>query len=261
MAWNRRVNELNVDLNRNCTDIRLTPDLYPVIDPLFNPKYPINLNTQLFHQLCSTHGWDKIRKALIVGQYDFPEGLFYGGKEISPGPKLVLNWCISELSNLEINFNERYFGIIDVHSGLGPYGIDTLLTIEPPTEFMLNIFGEKMSIAVQMATTGYQATGCFVSELAKCIKEATHCPSSHIYIVGQEFGTINEEDVLSALYDENCHFHHAQRTGVSYNPNEAIGKAMLRAFYPEDRAWRHAIVSAGRQLLLQFLDILNRSVR
>lgn len=258
MAWNRRVNELNIDLNRNCTEQRITSDLYPLFDPLFNPNSPIPWDLTLCQKLSSLYGWPLIRKTLLEGQYHFPEGLFYGGKEITSGIRTILKWCEDELSSLAFKARDIYFGIIDVHSGLGPYGIDTLITIEPPTEIMLNFFGDKMSMAVQMANIGYKATGCFVEELVNCLRKITKCPLPHIFVVGQEFGTLKEEDVLLALYNENALFHYKQRLSLLYDPNEKAGQDMLKAFYPEDRVWRHNIISLGRALIMQFLDLINQ---
>jgi hypothetical protein len=256
MAWNRRVNEKNIDLNRNCVDQRETPLFYGVIDPIINPKTPIPWDIA-FQELCSQYEWATIKKIIMEGQYHYSEGLFYGGEEIAEGPKLVLEWCQTQFAKLNCSVKELCFGIIDVHSGLGPYAVDTLLTIAPPTESMINFFGDKMAIATQITTTGYKANGVFAKELANCIQNSTRCEPSQIFVIGEEFGTIQESDVLSALYNENIIFQYAQRNGALYDLDSEEGKILLKAFYPEEKEWRHRVVFSGRELLLQSLHFLN----
>jgi hypothetical protein len=247
MAYNRRVNERNVDLNRNCCKIeeRVSPKLYETIDPLLNPRIPKPFDFSLLKTLCDAHGWPEIRAAIVKGQYHYPNGLFYGGFEVEEGPSLVLEWCRAHLSDA----SHVKFGIIDVHTGLGPFAVDTLLTDAPPTDIMMEHFGDKLSVAKQMSTAGYDVTGAFTRALSDLF--STTCSFS----ITQEFGAIPEDEVLQALYLENSMFHHSTCT---YDPSGEGGQAMLKAFYPSESIWRHQVVSSGRELILKSLELLNR---
>lgn len=256
MAWNRRVNENNVDLNRNCVQSRLSSPLCTIIDPLINPKEVIPFNEEKYQNLCEQFGKTEVRAAILQGQYDFPEGLFFGGYEIEEGPRLVLRWCEDQLLKLEKNLQDMKIGIIDVHTGLGPFAYDTLITLEPPSDLMCEIFGEKMNVAKQMATVGYQATGVFVKRLKDRLIEISKCDSSHICVIGQEFGTVDENQVISALYTENMHYHWAKRHKIPYDPEEEIGSIMLKTFYPEEKEWRHQIVLSGHELIDKLFILL-----
>lgn len=255
MAWNRRVNEKNIDLNRNFTRDRKTPELYATLDPVFNPTEIREFNQSAFDLLVHEHGWPAIKKILAEGQYSFPQGLFYGGEEIAEGPQLVLDWFKRTFLGRELT--NLYFGILDVHTGLGPYGVDTLFTPTVPSEIMLKLFGEKMSLSAQMATIGYKPTGMFVQGLSKKICKITKCAEDRIFIIGQEFGTVAEAQVMLALYEENNIFHHDEKT---YDPNGEAGRKMLNAFYPTERRWRHLVVQEGRVLVEKSLHILETMV-
>ncbi len=256
MVWNRRANESNVDLNRNCIEERSTSPLYALVDPVINPKTPNAFDKVAYQKLCDQYGEPAIRRALVEGQYDFPEGLFYGGNEFEEGPRLVFEWCESRFQALKYD-NAFKFGIIDVHTGLGPFAFDTLITITPPTDLLMEVFGEKMSVSKQMENIGYKATGVFVERLGSLLQKATNCDPKYIFIVGQEFGTISENEVLTALYNENAYFHYAKRTHACYRPEAPSGQAMLNAFYPNDKSWKHQVVLAGKDLILKSLAILD----
>ncbi len=90
MAWLRRVNESNVDLNRNF----LEPDEeyaspaggYAAFDGLLNPKTPPSLD--LFYAeaawLVARHGFNQLKQTIVGGQYAFEKGLFFGGTADQP---------------------------------------------------------------------------------------------------------------------------------------------------------------------------------
>jgi hypothetical protein len=255
MAWNRRVNEKNIDLNRNCDELRKTPELYSILNPILNPEELKKFDSEAFQKQVEMHGFPLIKKTLAEGQYSFPEGLFYGGEEIAEGPRIVLDWVENVFCGR--NLDELSFGILDIHSGLGPYAVDTLLTPKAPSDRMLKLFGEKMNLSLQMARVGYKATGVFALELGKRINQVTKCASEQIFIIGQEFGTISEEKMLLALYKENNAFHHAKRTGEAYDPHGKAGIKMLQAFYPQEKLWREQVLQSGRSLILQGIELLN----
>ena len=83
----RRWNEDNVDLNRNFhrtpNDYAGTPGRYAQLDSLLNPRCPVG-PFELFKIRAICHlmrfGLPAIREAVATGQYEYPRGLFFGGK-------------------------------------------------------------------------------------------------------------------------------------------------------------------------------------
>ena len=67
-----------------------------------------------------------MKQAAVGGQYSFPRGLYFGGFELQNGIAQVLSTLLS-LGVSRSNAKLRSFVHVDVHSGLGPSGIDTLL--------------------------------------------------------------------------------------------------------------------------------------
>ena len=127
MKYMRRYNENNVDLNRNFIidwdnfDLSSNKD-YPDVKEFLQPEGKIG--NALWHEAgfyaslakeALTKGADKVSDALLTGQYEYPEGVYYGGNgdEVSTAYlKNVFNDCLDgEYENLVH---------IDIHSGYGP---------------------------------------------------------------------------------------------------------------------------------------------
>jgi len=97
MARFRRVNPRNVDLNRNFPAageaLYRTPNPgYRIIAEALAPQGPCEsvLASQLrllagLSQAVLRKGYATLKQALLAGQYDAPEGLFYGGAEPQRG--------------------------------------------------------------------------------------------------------------------------------------------------------------------------------
>ena len=86
MAWLRRANERNVDLNRNFLlngeHWSGAPELYSALDPLLNPASPPAHDGFSVRAAATVmrYGFHRVKQAVAEGQYEFPRGLFFGGK-------------------------------------------------------------------------------------------------------------------------------------------------------------------------------------
>src|SRR5215471_7735163 len=122
MAWLRRVNEQNVDLNRNSLFAPETysgaPQMYARLDSLLNPPSPPSSDMYVakvvWNVLC--HGMPALKQAVAGGQYEFPRGLFFGGKRLQQ--ELALYWAFLQK---RVAIAKRIVAI-DFHTGLGQYG-------------------------------------------------------------------------------------------------------------------------------------------
>jgi Protein of unknown function (DUF2817) len=258
MALNRRVSENNIDLNRNFSEERQSPPLYAKINNLVNPQSHAWIDFFHLRLLASIlwNGWSSIKEAVASGQYDFPEGLFYGGTEIEEGPGKLLEW-------FEVKFSQHPFreelriGIIDVHTGLGPKGYDTILAID---DNLKPFFGDRIGGDIQDKQVGYHPRGMFVEALKHTLAKVTECASERITALGQEFGTYSVYWVLKALRNENSAFHDAKRQGGVLVPSCSESQALLRVFYPgpEEKEWRVDVINRGRSLVQEVASLLSK---
>jgi len=76
--------------------------------------------------MIALYGMNRMKQAAVGGQYSFPNGMYFGGFELQESIALVLSTLL-ELGVSRDNAQLLTLVHVDVHSGLGPSGIDTLL--------------------------------------------------------------------------------------------------------------------------------------
>jgi hypothetical protein len=240
MAWLRRANENNVDLNRNflAPGERWAgaPALYSRLDPLLNPPAPPGPDR--FHwrlaAIALRHGPRALKQAIAEGQYEFPRGLFFGGRMLEPGPQLYLDFLRRSLERAE------YLLAIDLHTGLGPRAAETLILEAgvgaTPMDELARGLGRRLVDPAE-GRAPYHIRGSMGGALPAAL------PGARIDFLLQEIGTLPARAVLAALREENrCH-HHDRRLA------HPAKQALLEAFRPSSRGWRRQAVEKGSRLL------------
>jgi Protein of unknown function (DUF2817) len=243
-AWIRRVNENNVDLNRN---FRAPGDDgvdsghdYTTLDALLNPQSVPRRD--FFHAraawLIFRHGMSNLRQAVAGGQRVNPRGLFYAGTQLEPGPALYQAYLQEKL------VRAKRIVAIDVHTGLGRHGEDTLLVDAAPARARVNqtmrkTFGERTQIA-DVESIAYRVHGSQHDMYYRLF------PESAVHFATQEFGTYHALRVLAALRAENRW--HQYGSGSCGHPSK---RRMMEVFCPRDDAWREKVLSRGRTVANQ----------
>lgn len=241
MAWLRRCNEHNVDLNRNFLPDGSTwtgaPPLYRKLDALLNP--PSGPGRDGFGLRLALrglrHGISEVRQAIAHGQHRYPKGLFYGGAELQPGPRLFCTWLQRRLSNATSVF------VIDMHTGLGPHGGSTL-TSEPgvgasPYATLEAALGGTI-LGGPLNPAAYAVRGSLGSALPRLL------PGVAVDFVLQEIGTWSSMRVLHALREENRWHQHG-----AGHPDHPAKRQLREALCPASPAWRASAVAHGSDLV------------
>ncbi len=244
MAWLRRFNENNVDLNRNFVADQAyagVPPTYAGLDSFLNPQSPpaSDLFTLRAGWLVLRQGMPALKQAVVGGQYEYPKGLFFGGKRFEQGPekyKTFLTHCLASA--------ERIIAI-DVHTGLGKYGEDTLLVEKEDYAALRTMFGERVAPSEPDKSVAYRARGAINTVFSRAM------PKAKIFAVTQEFGTYSPTKVLHALREENRWHHYG--AGTLDHPAKQVLK---ETFYPKDETWRESVLNRGKELLKQGLSNL-----
>ena len=241
MAWLRRANEGNVDLNRNFPahgePWAGAPALYPALDPLLNPASPPQADRFRLRigAAALRHGVRAITQAIAEGQYEFPRGLFFGGKSFEPGPRRYLDWLQRRLPP------SAYLFAIDLHTGLGRRGAETLILeagagATPVGDLARALKRSLVEPGAERAA--YRVRGSMGNALAAGL------PQARIDFVLQEIGTCPPLAVLHALREEN-RWHHYGDGGVAHASKQALREALG----PSAAAWRRRAVGHGLSLL------------
>jgi hypothetical protein len=131
-AWLRRVNEDNVDLNRNFLARWTSLPDNPDYDRLASALNPVALDdaalaTALEHarQLEQEHGTAAAYRALSGGQYRHSRGVQYGGAQPVWSNRTLRAVWAQHARDAEVA------AFVDLHSGLGPRGVGLLFQTAP----------------------------------------------------------------------------------------------------------------------------------
>ena len=251
MKYYRRYNENNVDLNRNFIldwdsfDLSSNKE-YPKVDTFLGPTGRIG--NGLWHEVgfylslgktAITDGADTISDALLTGQYEYPQGVYYGGNgdEASTAYlKDVFSRCLdSDYENIVH---------IDLHSGYGPrYNM-----------VIFNSVYETMNEAESQAAFGYDHIIAYDSDSFYATTGDTtdffyrlaeqKLAQAELYTTCFEFGTIGDEffdTILSLKYtiDENRNHWYPTSNATTA---EIIRQNYLELYYPTETAWREKTV-------------------
>lgn len=238
MAWLRRVNESNVDLNRNFLPAgrpyRGASDGYRTMNTVLNPETPPSFDFFLIRALGKIlrHGYTTLKQAITEGQYAFEKGLFFGGRKLEQGPRLYTQWLENNLTNAVDVFT------VDVHTGLGKPGVDTLLVDlnadDPEFIALEKTFGEHVASWDAGSSVAYQIHGGHPSVIGRVL------PGTKVRFLTQEFGTIKPLKVLHALREEN-RWHHYGSGSIDHEAKAGI----LNAFRPSSAKWDADIIARG----------------
>lgn len=258
MAHYRRVNENNVDLNRNALlnfehALSRHPNLvhYQDFSTAFNPTSLVSvLPTLMIHIL--RFGVQKLKTAMVTGQYHDPKGIFFGGQSLQPSLSKLYEFMeiwLHERMHHHPNNGTGSVTWIDVHTGLGRSGEDTMLlhgaaTKEDGALVFDGSFIPGLHQEGNEVLRGYELTIGFCEPYFQRLFDKT------AWLVTQEFGTKSVVMVGLALVLENMYYHHAP---ASMNK----GKALLQsAFYVRTPEWRRAILTKGLRVLDQGIQRL-----
>lgn len=130
-AYGLRTDEHNVDCNRNfISDFNNPPATsagYHALSRAFEPcslaPYAIANSWRQMLTYAAQHGIPAFEKVLVAGQYDYPKGLYFGGREESWSRQTWKKIVATHVTNA--NPTEIYH--TDIHTGYGPYGAFQIL--------------------------------------------------------------------------------------------------------------------------------------
>ena len=112
------------------------PDHYESIREFINPESSPPKKDRWFKlkalNLIRKYGFNSLKQCIAEGQYEYPRAIQYGGDCLQPGPDLLLNWLDKTLEGVS------EIWAIDLHTGLGPSGHDTLLVSDGMDESSFN---------------------------------------------------------------------------------------------------------------------------
>jgi predicted deacylase len=249
-AWNRRVTEDNVDLNRNFVDhtIARAPhagyvELRDAIGPKDLAPDTLSAADAKLAVYAKTHGAFGLQEAISQGQYAFADGMYYGGAREQWSAGLLRHILRRELAK------SGRVAVVDVHTGLGPYGYGELITELPADSPQFIRARHWWGDSVTSTKTGDSTSADVFGSIEKAFEECL--PHAEVTMACLEYGTYPTLEVFKALRADNwLHLH-----GDFAAPEAKEIKAQIRrAFYPDCADWKEMVWSRAQAVLGQALE-------
>ncbi len=247
-SWWRRTTQENVDLNRNFHDFsgplprnagydELAAAIVPSTWP---PSAEVNAILQRFVE---QHGVPALQAAISGGQYDHPEGVFYGGRNPT--------WSHVTLRRVLQDHATRCarLGWIDLHTGLGPSGVgERIFACKDDAAALQRArawWGDKVTSLYDGSSSSAPLQGLMWSAIYD------ECPQAEYTGIALEYGTVPILQMMDALRADQWAEMHPEA------PAEKLAQIKQQtrdAFYTDTDAWK-------AQIAAQALDAALGAVR
>jgi hypothetical protein len=234
-SYARRVTADNVDLNRNCVDFGqpLPPNpeygaLHRLLLPPIWPPDPDNMRPLAL--AIETMGMRRFQDAVTRGQYEHPDGIFFGGR--------APTWSQRTLSTVLDGIPQSIDRIawIDLHTGLGPRGVGERIFTGGGADDA-QILARQWWGDITMTEDASAVSSALTGQLGSLFSKQLH--SRLLSSITLEFGTCAPLEVLHALRaDAWAHSAH----GGGAQMRATIAKNMKNAFFIDSQDWKEAVL-------------------
>ncbi len=251
--FQRRVDENNVDLNRNFSasdknfDSKISD--YDSFDSYLNPTEPLSANyfddltlfLKSLHKLV-VYGKKQIAQIAVGGQYQNPLGIYYGGSQTQPTSKIIKEMFLS----VGKPFNKILH--IDLHTGYGEHGklhffSDRKLKGRDSFEAIF----KGLAIDFGSDKDFYETSGDFGTMTLNVFAD-----KEFVVPMTFEFGTLDSQTILGGFKSlrnmiyENQGFHYGYKNSQSEKRAKKLFKEM---FNPSDLNWREKVFRQSKEAL------------
>jgi len=249
----RRVNEDNIDLNRNFIDFSIPlPDNAPYreVHDWILPKDWEGPTKDVAEAAIAKYIEDKgmptFQAAVTAGQHIAEDGVFFGGKKAS--------WSNDTIRSVikEHAGDAQHLALLDIHTGLGPYGHGELIYVGAKSGFdrAMNWYDGEVTDPSAGTSTSAEVFGTMEQGISQMSPNATHTS------VAIEYGTIELMEVLNALRADNWLYIHGD---VDTPLGQNIKATVRNAFYCDADDWKAMIWERGHTTISKALAGLANS--
>ena len=240
-----RVNEDNVDLNRNFREFPVGTEINPgyaeVHALLLPPEWPpTDANRAAIYACMGKMGPGPFQAAVSAGQQSFKDGLFFCGSQPTWSNR-TLRALVKKHGALR-----KRIAWIDIHTGLGPYGHGEKIFAGANDTAELARVRACWGADVMSYYDGQSASAEVQGSMVKAIY--AECPHAEVTAMGLEYGTVPFEAVLHALRGDHWLAIHPQQDETK---RATIKRAVRDAFYIETDDWKGRVLGQSRTAVLQ----------
>jgi hypothetical protein len=249
MAHDRRVNEDNIDINRNWIDHNNPPENpdYELVHEALVPRSWTGPEREAadraLSQIITDRGIGFVQTSVTRGQWSHPDGLFYGGREYTWSTRVLRTICADYLAGL------RHIGYIDLHTGLGVYGEAEPIFRGGRDDRALSR-ARSWYVSVTQSEESTSSSTPIVGNTATLVADALS-ENQLLTAITLEFGTLPGRTVLNALRADNW-----LRLQAKPDPRltKEITTQIREAFCPTDKTWQATVLAKSRAAYHQALN-------
>ncbi|WP_341898702.1 M14 family metallopeptidase [Ferrovibrio terrae] len=249
-SWGRRVNEDNMDINRNFIDFATkappaNPAYAEVHDWLVPQSWDAGIAANIQTKIADYYarvGARAATAAIVGGQHSHADGIFYGGTQACWSHRTIKAIAEKYLATA------KRICVLDYHTGLGPFGYSEMICRHPVDSDSLNLARAWFGDAVTSPAMGQSDSPVIEGNLRMGI--ARFCSQATVVASAIEVGTLSSEEVrLSVIADNWLHL----RGDVFSAQGKQIKAQIRAAFYPDNDEWRGLCYPRAVQIQQQAL--------
>lgn len=235
-AWDRRVNEDNADINRNFVDHKKPPAnrhyaaLADAVAPRDIARETMTTANAALKAYSRKHGAFALQAAISKGQYEYPDGLYYGGAKESWSQLMLRDVLNEELRDV------KKLIVIDFHTGLGPHGHGEMISEDLPGSPAYRRAKKMWGERVRSSEAGESVSAPLTGTVDKAVP--AFLPNAEVTFAALEAGTLPVRDVFDALRRDN--FLHMHAKG-KHRDAEKIRRRIRATFYPDTPQWKRMV--------------------
>jgi hypothetical protein len=254
MKHHRRVNANNVDLNRNFIyegsfDPAINPDYDKVRDTL-NPAriiHSLEVSNLIFYGelvwLLARLGMDGFKNATLLGQYRFPQCLYYGGTGYQDETRTLIDLYRQTFSAYDQILH------LDMHTGYGPRDqmslVNSALETGTSQEFVAK-FNYPLVVAANPEEF-YAIQGDMIDFVYAMHQQ--EFPQKRLFATAFEFGTLGDElfgmvhSPRAMIHENRLHWQGAANDKI----REQVAHDFEELFNPGAADWKEKAISDADQ--------------
>ncbi len=249
----RKVNENNVDLNRNFVyekfDSEINPD-FKTLEYLLTPQRPARpffLENLSFWgrviRALATSGISRVSAATLLGQHHTQKGFYYGGTQHEEGTSVLMDLYRKALEEYETVIQ------MDIHTGYGPCSQMSII-IPPVDPVSSKDAAEKFDypLVQKIDLEEFYAINGDMGEYYYLLRNEKY-PHRKMFVCGFEFGTFGDSllarirSLRAMIFENQLHWNSASSEATAH----AIQKEFRELYFPSDEQWRTKAVADCRQ--------------
>jgi Protein of unknown function (DUF2817) len=243
----RRVTHENVDLNRNFLDFdRPLPvnEAYAALHATLLPADwpPDAANQRAIGEVLATRGFKYLQAAVSGGQYEFGDGLFFGGNAPTWSNLAFRRLLRQHLAGA------TQLGWIDLHTGLGPAGHAERIFMSGCGDFdrASRWWGSDGHTPLTRAEDGSSSSAVLAGTIAGACRD--ECPRTQVTAISLEFGTVPPLQMLQALRAEQWL---TLRPEAGAGTHRSIKQQLLDALFVDTPPWCASILEHSHEAIAQ----------